>query len=299
MDDGRQNVLGLVDPGPTGLASSTGYLAYQGPGRGAGNSINVLLDAWLVCGERKYLDKAEALLCRCAHPEDDIARLNLLNAEKRWSYTVFLSATARYLEMKAEAGEVDRLYAYARAVLIHYASWMLDHEIPYFDRVDQLEYPTETWAAQEFRKANVLRLAAAHVEEPLCCRLVRRADEFVERGWKDLCRFPTQTVVRALAILLVEGSKEASFHTRSEERLPRPRESYDFGRPATFVPQRLRVRAQLKSVKGCLRALIGLANVRQGWKLWREATLRTCSTTSVSRRFGEPPRNEWTYRKDA
>jgi hypothetical protein len=268
MDDGSQNVLGFVDSGPTGLASYTGYLDYQGPGRGAGNSINVLLDAWLVCGERKYLGKAEALLRRCAHPDDDIARLDLLNAEKRWSYTVFLSAIARYVEMKAELGEVDHLYAYARATLIHYATWMLDHERPSLDRADQLEYPTETWAAQEFRKANVLRLAARHVGEPLCSRLVQRADELVQRGWADLCRFPTQTVMRALALLMVEGTKEASFHTDCPEPLPRPREDYTFGKPTTFVPQRLRIRAQIKSGKACVHALIGLTNVRQWWRLW-------------------------------
>ena len=34
MDDGRLNVLGLIDAGPTGLASFTLYLDYHGPGRG-------------------------------------------------------------------------------------------------------------------------------------------------------------------------------------------------------------------------------------------------------------------------
>ena len=52
MDDGRRNVLGLVDDGPTGLASFTVDLDYQGPGRGCGNSVNALLDGWLVTRRR-------------------------------------------------------------------------------------------------------------------------------------------------------------------------------------------------------------------------------------------------------
>src|SRR5208282_1426603 len=58
MDDGRKNILGLLDGGPTGLASCTADLDYHGPGRGAGNSINVLVDAWHLTGRPDYLAKA-------------------------------------------------------------------------------------------------------------------------------------------------------------------------------------------------------------------------------------------------
>src|SRR5207253_1959466 len=83
---------------------------------------------------------------------------------------------------KADAGEIDRPYAYAQASLVTYAAWMADHEVPYFDQAEKLEFPTESWAAQELRKANVLRLAAAHADEPLRSRMVRRGTELADRG---------------------------------------------------------------------------------------------------------------------
>lgn len=278
MDEGTNNLLGLVDPEPTGLASMTGQMDFHGPGRGAGNSINALLDAWLLTGQRGYLDKAEALIRRSVHPADDIVALDLLNVEKRWSYTVFFSTLARYLDLKAEANERDFGYAYARASLVHYARWMVEHEIPYFDQADQLEYPTEAWATQEFRKANVLRLAAAHTEEPLRSQLLQRANELARRGWQDLLRFETRSTARALAVVMIEGSRDAYFQHCSLEPAPAPTESYDFGQPIKFVPQKQRVVAQLRSVGGLARAIARLANPVNWWNvlLRRESVNLPC-----------------------
>ena len=107
-------------------------------------------------GERAFLAKVDELIRRCVHPSDDIAALDLLDAERRWSYTVFLQAVARYLDDKAEGGELDAAYAYARAALLHYARWMAEHEYPYLDTPAGLEYPTETWAAQDMRAKGFL-----------------------------------------------------------------------------------------------------------------------------------------------
>jgi hypothetical protein len=259
-DDGARTVFGLIDDGPTGSASCTTRRDYHGPGRGCGNSVNALLDGWLASGWRGYLDKAEELVRRVIHPDDDVAARDPLNVEMRWSYTVFLSALARYLALKAEAGELDYGHAYARASLLRWAEWMVDHEEPYFDHPEKMEYPTETWAAQEFRKANVLRLAAAHADEPLRARLLRRGDELADRAWSDLLRFESRSVTRALAILQVEGARDGYFRSRGVEAAPRPTRAFEFGRPTVFVPQRQRVRAQLKSAGGLARALFRLVN---------------------------------------
>ena len=72
---------------------------------------------------------------------------------------MFLQALGKYLDYKAERGELDALYAYARASLLHYARWMAEHEYPYLSKPEMLEYPTETWAAQDMRKAEVLQEA--------------------------------------------------------------------------------------------------------------------------------------------
>jgi hypothetical protein len=269
MDEGGRTPLGLIDDGPTGRASCTFQLDYQGPGRGCGNSINALLDAWLVSGCRGYLDRAEALIRRAVHPAADVAALGLLDVERRWSYTVFLAALARYLGVKAEGGELDASYAYARASLLTFAVWMLEHEEPYFDHPEKLEYPTETWAAQELRKANVLRLAARHADEPLCSRLLRRGDELAGRAWDDLLRFESRHVTRSLAILMVEGSRDAYFRGHPVEPAPRPSQVHDFGVPETFIPQKQRVLARLRTVRGLVRALAGLGSVTNWRKFLR------------------------------
>ena len=237
-DDGRKTILGLIDDGPTGLASCTRQPEYHGPGRGCGNSINALLDGWLLTRSRDYLDKAEDLIRRAVHPAIDVAALNLLETERRWSYTVFLSVLARYLDLKAEASEIDAMYTYARASLLAFACWMLDNEVPYFDRPEKLEYPTETWAAQEFRKANVLRLAAQHADEPLRSRLIARGRELAERAWSDLLRFKSRDVARTVAIVMVEGTRDAYWRERPIEPAPVPTQETQLRPDAVVHPSK-------------------------------------------------------------
>jgi hypothetical protein len=260
MDDGRRNVLGLVDDGPTGHASTTADSDYHGPGRGPGLSVNALLDGWLLCGRREYLAKAEELIRRCIHPHEDVAARDLLDVEPRWSYTVFLSVLARYLRVKAEAGELDFGYAYAQASLVHYARWMVENEVPYYDTPEKLEFPTEAWAAQEFRKANVLRLAASHADEPLRGRFLGRGRELADRAWDDLLRFTTRTAARAVAILLTEGTRDLYFRQHEPTPAPRPGRAFDFGAPEVFVPQKRRVLRRMRSARGMMATLLRLAS---------------------------------------
>jgi hypothetical protein len=195
----------------------------------------------------------------------DIAKLELLETELRWSYTVFLSVLARYLALKVEAGANDAMYAYGRSCLLAFAAWMADHEVPYFARPEKLDYPTETWAAQEFRKASVLYLAAQHADQPLRSRLVARGAALADRGRRDLWRFPSRDVARAVTILMVEGVRQSFWRDHPIEAAPAPIADVDFGSPQSFVPQKRRVVAQLKTPHGTVRALIRLASVRN----WR------------------------------
>src|SRR5262249_26351355 len=131
MDDGRLTPFRWLARGATGLASSTQSTDYHGPGRGAGNSILACLVAHQLTDEVIFASKADELIARCIHPADDIDARDLLNPERRWSYTVFLQTLGFYLHRKQERSELDRHYAYAQASLLHYARWMLAHERPY------------------------------------------------------------------------------------------------------------------------------------------------------------------------
>lgn len=253
-DDGSQTILGIVDSGPTGLASRTREPDYHGPGRGCGNSINALLDAWLLSSRPHYLQFAEALIGRSIHPDDDIDAHELLDAERRWSYTVFLAALARYLEIKSEMGECDGMYAYARTSLVRYGQWMMANEVPYLDRSDRLEYPDETWAAQDFRKANVLRLAANHAGPQLRRQMLRPANEIADQAWGHLQRFSTHDSARVLALLLVEGPRDRYFRasqtTVASESSAVGEETQVFPPPQQFLSQRQRVIEQLTHPRG-------------------------------------------------
>lgn len=266
MDDGSLTVLSLVDDGPTGLASQTAGAEYHGPGRGAGNAINALLDAWELSEADRYLRKAEELIRRCIHPDDDVPARNLLDSERRWSYTVFLSAIARYLDMKAERGQHDWHYAYAQHALVHYGRWMAENERPYLDRPEELEYPTETWAAQELRKANVLRYAARHVDSESAQLLLARAAQLADRAWEELLRFPTRYYTRPIAIVMREGAWDAWFRSVSDIRPYKPTVKGDFGTPAMFVTQKQRVLRLLKTPSGWAKtALLIFRPKNVGW----------------------------------
>jgi len=250
MDDGKLTALGLVDDGPTGLASQTAFDDYHGPGRGPGYVIDAMLDGWELTGRTVYREKAEELIRRCIHPGDDIAARDLLNAERRWSYTVFLSTIARHLDMKAERADFDWHYAYAQHALVHYARWMAEHERPYLDRPEELEYPTETWAAQDLRKANVLRYAARHVDPELAQVFLARAGELSDRAWEDLFRFPTRHYTRPIAIVMREGAWDAWFRSVREPDRQTITPVADFGTPVQFVPQKQRVLQLMKTPGG-------------------------------------------------
>jgi hypothetical protein len=255
LDDGAQTKLGLIDDGPTGRASRTGGDLFHGPGRGGGNSINALLDAWLLTGARTYLDAAERLLERCIHPADDLERMDVTNPEHRWSYTVFLSVLARYLHLKRQAGETDERYAYARAALLHYARYMAAHERPYFDQAESLDYPNETWAAQEMRKANVLRLAAPYFsDETERVRAETRGQELADRAWADVFRFPTRTSTRCLSIMITEGARDGYLRRTRGEVVADAGPSIAFGQPQRFLPQRARIARDLRTWAGLWRA---------------------------------------------
>ena len=57
------------------------------------------------------------------------------------------------------------MYSYARITLLRYADWMAEHEYPFLDKPEKLEFPTETWAAQDMRKVEVFQWAARHGSE--------------------------------------------------------------------------------------------------------------------------------------
>lgn len=277
MDEGRGHLLGLVAETPTGLASQTREISYHGPGRGAGNSINALLDGYLACGRGEFLHKAAELIERTVHPEDDVASLDLGNAEMRWSYTVFFQTLIRLLLERSEFPLPEELIQYCRDSLLHYARWMADHETFYLDHPEELEFPTSTWAAQELRKANVLRGAAIFAAETERAAFAKRAEYFYDRAWSKLLSMPTRLHTRPTILALQLGLSAACLAGIEPQQVTGPKNTYAPKR--RFEPQKHVVRQGLKSP-----LQLGVMLLRMGrvWR-WPEAFRTTWAVQRVRR----------------
>ena len=266
MDDGRRNLLGVM------LAANRGRQPYllsrlSWSRAGAGNSINALLDAWLLTEDNSYLAKAQALIRRCIHPCDDLVWRDLGNAEVRWSYTVFLQTLCRYVELTKDLSELATIHTYIRESLLHYARWMVKHERFYLDEPEKLQYPTETWAAQELRKGTVLLMAARHATGSETKEFVIRGREILNQAWQCLASFSTCHCTRPVALALQQGYLETYLVSPEEAEICTTEPSAadrDFGQPSSFVPQKSKVRHAIRSPVGIFQ-MLGNACRPAGW----------------------------------
>ncbi|CAN5194073.1 hypothetical protein BH11PLA2_BH11PLA2_13780 [soil metagenome] len=247
MDDGRKTVFRWLCRSDTGLAieSSAGYL---GPGRASANSLLAVLTAHELTGDAKYLAKSEQIIRRVVHPKQNLERLDLLNAELRWFYTMFLQALGRYLDYKIELDQLDEAYAYARLCLLHYAKWMAVHEYPILDKPEKLQYPTETWAAQDMRKVEVFQYAAKHRTGADREKYLERAEWFFRYVERTLDTFPptekgiaTKSLCRPVILMMNFGWSRAWWQQHPDAKAPEPRVTVtpeQFGEWSMFVPQK-------------------------------------------------------------
>lgn len=149
-------------------------LRYEYPfNRGIGNYIRALLDSAELTGDDAYLHRAERIIGNTFGPADDIATRDLHDVEHTWFYTVFLQEVIYYLHVKRERGELDDRFDYARQSLLHYADWMAQHEQPSLEAAE-LEYPNDTWVAQDIRKVEIFFAA-------YCLATVNR-ERYLERA---------------------------------------------------------------------------------------------------------------------
>jgi hypothetical protein len=255
MDDGEQHLLAPLSSARTGNASSTAETTFHGPGRGAGNSINSLLDGWQLTREAKYLDKLTELIYRVVHPNDSPDEFQLRNAELRWSYTVCLQALLRYLEIAD--GQVPDLDAYIRASLRTYGVWMMENESLYLDKPEELEFPTETWAAQDLRKGTTMMLIGRTVvggEQGE--RMYQRGREHFLAAWERLRAFETRDYTRPMAIAL----QQLPIYRYALTLKPLPADAVLSAGPRTWPPK-TPFRTQKQQIRDQFRSPLGIARM--------------------------------------
>ena len=170
--------------------------------RGTGNYITALIDAFEVSEDHYYLHKAENVIKNTIHPADDITKRTLLSVEECWSYLVLLTALTRYLELKDRYQQSDAAYAYTKAACMHYLDWMKENERPFLSDPSALEFPNETWTAQDIRKAMLMFWAANETEGEERQAYLEKAQEWFQYSTGELQKTKTRTFTRILVILL-------------------------------------------------------------------------------------------------
>jgi hypothetical protein len=132
------------------------YPGYKYPlDRGTGNYLTALIDCFELTHDAALVQEMAYVIQNTVGLGDDLSDRNLLNIEENWFYTVFLQAIIKYILLKIELDEFDDDMAYARAILEKYALWMAENEQPYLNTPEKLEFPNDTWAAQDIRKAYI------------------------------------------------------------------------------------------------------------------------------------------------
>ena len=171
--------------------------------RGTGNYLSTVIDAYILTSERKHIDLAERIIMQTTHPFEDISERHLENIEVTWSYTVFLQALVKYLNLKETLEELDTTFFYAKDSLLNFADWMQQHEYPFLDKPEILEYPNHTWVAQEIRKVNLF-FAAYQYCDKIETRMVylNKARYFYDYVIRELEHEETKSFSRILAILM-------------------------------------------------------------------------------------------------
>jgi hypothetical protein len=135
---------------------------------------------------------------------------------------------------------------------------LADHEYPYLDKPEILEFPPRR-GRRTVRKSDVFHYAeryAPTAEER--ARFRERAAFFLHSSIDTLRAAPTRTLARPVIVLLTSGRLHAWFERhRDHLNPPAPLAAQTFGAPVFFEPQKTRA---VRRAKGLI-ALAALASV--------------------------------------
>ncbi|NWN90430.1 hypothetical protein HLV39_02810 [Marinobacter adhaerens] len=169
--------------------------------RGTGNYLNTLMDAWVLDESGPWLTHAETVIRKTIHPADTIEHRNLLDVENRWSYLVLLASLFRYLYLKRQIDREDEHYEYTKVSLLRYTDWMLKNERPFLTDKAQLEFPNDTWVAQDVRKA-MLMFQASELDPENSSQYQEKGHKWLEETTTTLQRSKEAQFTRILVILM-------------------------------------------------------------------------------------------------
>ncbi|MCU7555635.1 hypothetical protein OCL06_13650 [Alteromonas sp. ASW11-19] len=171
--------------------------------RGTGNYLQAMLDRYALLNHKRDLQRATFIVQHTVSPADCIASRNLDDKENTWFYTVFLQALCRYITTLEQESKVDkRAYRYAVDSLLHYAGWMAEHETLTLEHAQSLEFPNETWTAQDLRKLNILAFAQAYAPAVLSESLANKCETLLQQINHRLQASPEAATTRVLCLMM-------------------------------------------------------------------------------------------------
>ncbi len=256
IEDGTKTPFRWLCRGDTGYATCSSD-NYYGPGRASANSTLALLNGYELTNDKKYLQFAIKLMSRTVHPNQDLEKLDLLNAELRWFYTMYLQALARLVDTLETLPEFEQDFHYAVESLLHYARWMVEHEHPILDHPERLQYPTETWAAQDIRKWHVLAMASKWCDSrEESARMMERAEFFYHYVVNTLHGFPTKSLCRPVVLMLNYGWQRSRLLTEPMREKKWTKKAWPAMKP--FEPQKA---IAVRRAKRMLMIMFGLGLV--------------------------------------
>ena len=169
--------------------------------RGTGNYLNTLLDAWIIDENRLWLINAESVIGKTIHPADVIEHRNLLDIEARWSYLILLASLFRYLQLKRQLDCEDEQYNFTKTSLLRYTHWMLKNERSFLFDKTQLEFPNDTWVAQDIRKA-MLMFQASELDYENSAQYRRQGQKWLDEVTTALQNSQERQLTRVIVILM-------------------------------------------------------------------------------------------------
>lgn len=176
--------------------------------RGTGNYIQALLDRFELTGRLSDMELAANIIAHTISADDDLEQKNLSDVESTWFYTVFLQAVCRFIALKEQLGLIDDAYHNTALALKHYASWMIDNEYAYLDKPDILEFPNQTWSAQDLRKLCILYFASNYLETSKAMAAIQKAQDLESTIYKRLSDSDESSSTRVLCLMM----QNANYH---------------------------------------------------------------------------------------
>ena len=172
--------------------------------RGTANFIHALLDRYELTGKSEALHKVEHVILSTFSSNDDLAARNLQNVEQTWFYTVFCQAVCRYLYvMQSAAGATPSKETLAIInALLHYANWMIENEYLYLDKPDILEFPNQTWTAQDNRKLCILNFVLPFLSHTQRQKATSKISDLKQGVIERLSGHSESTTTRILCLLM-------------------------------------------------------------------------------------------------